>query len=464
MNTTRILLASSCAFLAACGDAAVTPASPLPPTALPGGGESALISSDALYAWNEIATDYIARDTQPGPAPVSPMMEAEVYAMVNGAMHDALNAMYPRYQRVVYAQRAPTTCTIPDVAVGTAAFTVLNGVAARFAQSNAPREYVQRRYSLAMSRFPHDSVRDVCATFGREVGNAMLASRWNDNTSFNSLAMYVSDGGPGMYRPTPPFNSDGNGKSGLADGQSWDAVTPFVLESSNQFRPEAPYGNADLALAVQSAAFVRDFNEVKRLGGAVSERTPEQTSIAYFWMENSPRTWNRVARTLALAHNLTTLDAARLFALVSLAEADVFVATFDAKYTFKFWRPITAIRLAGTTGNGATVGDPTWDVASSVVGVPTPPVPEYVSGHAAAGGAAAAVISAILPADNGFALSSTTLPDQVRVFDSVLIAAQENAESRVLIGYHFRRSTEAGLQLGLQVGRFVAENAVQLLK
>ncbi len=464
MNTSRILIASSCAFLAACGDVALTPASPPTTTAAPGASASALISSDALYAWNEIATDYIARDTQPGPAPVSPMMEAEVYAMVNGAMHDALNAMYPRYQRVVYVQRAPATCTTPDIAVGTAAFTVLDGIAVRFAQSTAPRDYVQRRYSDAMSRFPHDSVRDACTTFGREVGNSMLASRWNDHATFSSLARYVSAAGTGMYRPTPPFNADANATSGLADGQAWDAVTPFVLSASSQFRPEPPYGNPDLAEAVRSAAFVRDFNEVKRLGGAVSERTQEQTDIAYFWMENSPRTWNRVARTLALSHNLTTLDAAHLLALVSLAEADAYIATFDAKYAFKFWRPITAIRFAGTTGIVATVADPTWDVASSAIGVPTPPVPEYVSGHAAAGGAAAAVISAILPADNGFALTSTTLPDHVRVFDSVLSAAQENAESRVLIGYHFRRSTEAGLQLGAQVGRFVARNAVQLLK
>jgi len=134
-----------------------------------------------------------------------------------------------------------------------------------------------------------------------------------------------------MYRPTPPFTDDANARSGLADGQAWASVAPFALISANQFRPEAPYGVGTLAEALQSDGYVQDFNEAKQLGGAASERSSEQTEIAFFWMENVPRTWNRAARTLALSHNLPSLDAARMLALVSIAEADSYVAAFDAK-------------------------------------------------------------------------------------------------------------------------------------
>lgn len=90
-------------------------------------------------------------------------------------------------------------------------------------------------------------------------------------------------------------------------------------------------------------------------------------------------------------------------------------------------------------------------------------MPDYVSGHAAAGGAAATVIAAVLTDDGRFSLSSTTLTDHLRTFDSVLSAARENAESRVLIGYDFRRATEVGMQLGVDVGRFVIQRVLQPL-
>ncbi len=461
MNANRILTVGSLAILAACGDNAATE----PVITDGGGGTGLVISSDGLYTWNEIATDYIALDTQPGPAPVSPMMEAQVYAMVNGAMHDVLNAMYPRFERLAYMQPAPAACTSPNIAVATAALTVLRGISAQYEQPAAPLAYVQRRYDDAMERYPLDSVRAACTTFGHEVGSAMLANRAHDKASFQGLSAYTSSGEPGMYRPTPPFAGEGvNASIGLADGQAWASVAPWVLSSATQFRPDPPYGTTDVAQALASEAYSRDFDEVKRLGGVVSERTQDQTDIAFFWMESSPRTWNRIARILALNHNLPTLEAARLLALVSMAEADAYVAAFDAKYTFRFWRPITAIRLADITGNSATVADPTWDVASAAIGVPTPPVPDYVSGHAAAGGAAAAVITAVMNNDTGFELATKTLPDHVRTFASVSDAAAENAESRILIGYHFRSATEAGLRLGANVGGFIAEQALARLR
>ncbi len=148
---------------------------------------------------------------------------------------------------------------------------------------------------------------------------------------------------------------------------------------------------------------------------------------------------------------------ARLFALLNLAQADAYFAIWDAKYTYDFWRPVTAIRAADTDGNPDTAPDPAW---TSFLG--TPPFPSYVSGHSGHSAAAAAVLAAYFETDDvPFTLTTDSLPGVTRSYESFSAAAHEVSDSRVFAGIHWRFDVTAGEALGYEVGNYVATNWLQ---
>ena len=227
---------------------------------------------------------------------------------------------------------------------------------------------------------------------------------------------------------------------------------------------------SDEPYPLTSRAYTRDFNEVKALGGdgttTPSGRTADQTEEARFWVESSPLLWNRLARSLAEKRRLDAWQAARLFGLLDTALTDGYIGTFDQKYDQNFWRPITAIRAAGTDGNPLTSPDATWTPL-----ITTPPIPDHDSGHAVEGGAAAAVLRGFFGSDRAhFELCSFTLPPgetctdpspTMRSFTSFSQAAAENADSRVLVGFHFRHATTSGMTHRLKIGRYVVRNLLE---
>jgi hypothetical protein len=257
---------------------------------------------------------------------------------------------------------------------------------------------------------------------------------------------YPQGTAPGEYRFTPPFN--------FVFLPQWGTLPPFTLHNAAQFRPGAPY-------LTKSKRYTEDFNEVKSLGGdgitTPSARTADQTEIALFWYESSPLGWNRIARTVSAAAGLTLWENARLFALLNLALADGYIATMDTKVHYNYWRPITAIRAAATDGNPDTDADPTWTPL-----LPTPPIPDYDSGHSVEGGAAAQVLKRFFDTDTvSFSTCSTTLPagsncydpsPVTRSFTSFSQAADENGLSRILVGIHFRKAVTAGIEQGRKIG------------
>jgi hypothetical protein len=420
---------------------------------------------DAVLRWNEVATGMVARVNVPAPLP--PLPEAPFYAMAHGAVHDALNAIDRRYEPYAYTGTAPAGADA-GAAVAAAAHGVLVAVATGIANdpvfpNPSPLQFVEAAYVADLGAIADGPAKSAGVALGQAAAAAMLGARAGDGSAGLGLTPYQSTGAPGAYRPTPPFAFDPANLTGLSDAPGWGAVRPFVLPSASAFRAEAPYGFADPARAVLTPRYGRDFEEVARLGGASSSRTPEQTAIAFFWMENSPLGWNRVARTLGVARGLDGWELAHLFALLHLAEADAYLTSFDSKFHWRFWRPLTAIRFANEDGNEATTADPAWDVASARFGVPTPPVPDYPSAHATAGGAAEVVLESVFGGRTAFAMESSSLPGAARSFASVARAAEENAESRVLIGYHFRHATDVGLRQGRQVGRFVVTRALRPL-
>ena len=177
----------------------------------------------------------------------------------------------------------------------------------------------------------------------------------------------------------------------VAFGPRLGEAVPFVLNAGSQFRPGPPH-------AVTDRRYTADFNEIKRLGSdgvsAPSARTPDQTQIALFWIESSPLQWNRIARTASARTGLDAWEEARLFALLNLALTDGYIGTFETKYHYDYWRPVTAIRLAATDGNRDTSADPAWTPLRE-----TPPIPDYDSGHAVQGATAAAVLQRFFGTD-----------------------------------------------------------------
>ena len=223
----------------------------------------------------------------------------------------------------------------------------------------------------------------------------------------------------------------------------------WIIQSHSQFRPGGPP-------ALDSAQYAADFNEVKVMGSASSTtRTADQTQFSILWAGNTVGIWNRTALQVAAPRELSLLQEARLLAQLNLALADALICGWDAKYTYVFWRPITAIQLGDTDGNAATVADPTWTPL-----LPTPPFPDYPSTHAVSGGAAAAVLATWFGDDTSFWITSETLPGVTRSFSSFSQATDELNDARVFGGIHFRTAVNVGRALGRRVADYVLENAL----
>jgi VCPO second helical-bundle domain len=232
-------------------------------------------------------------------------------------------------------------------------------------------------------------------------------------------------------------------------------VTPFSLRDRSQFLPDPP---PDLT----SASYSRDFNEVKLLGQDTSPlRTADQTQLAHFWAEGSPVGWSRVGSIVSSRRNYDLHQTARLLALLNMAMADGFITGWYQKRHFAFWRPVTAIRKAGTDGNPDTSPDHTWLPLR-----PTPALPDYPSTHSLLGGAAAEILRRVTGADHfRFCMTSTTsVPANAeRCWESFTEAELENANSRVVVGFHFRFACDTGVEVGRKVGRFAIRHSLRPL-
>ena len=156
------------------------------------------------------------------------------------------------------------------------------------------------------------------------------------------------------------------------------------LTSASQFRPAAP-------IALKSAEWAANYNEIKELGGRSStKRSARQAEDARFWLAVDGRVFYPVVRTLAAEKELSLIDSARLFALAAVARADSLIAVFDAKYHYEFWRPVTAIRNGDIDDNPATERDAAWQPIDA-----TPMHPEYPCAHCIESASLAGVVETL---------------------------------------------------------------------
>jgi Vanadium chloroperoxidase N-terminal domain len=413
-------------------------------------------AANEVLTWNETALKAVAANGQ------GPVQVTRTLAMVQGAVHDALNAINRRYA-AYYFEGPGEAGASPDAAVAAAAHTVLVGVVPSFgtpAQKVAAHAMVEEAYMESLKRVSDAGAKAKGVAVGRAAGAAMLELRKDDGATRD--APYTPGTGPGKWRPHPnpdppnPPITNPDQVRGYAPSAApgWGNVTPFTLLSASQFWLPGPP-------ALTSEAYARDYNEVKRIGGQVSqERTPEQVEIARFWFQGAPA-WHGIARVVAQERGLDAWDSARALALMSLSMADGYIAGFKIRYVYDFWRPVTAIREGDTDGNDATVGDPTWNSQQN-----TPSVSDYPSTMSLNSGSAAAALAGALGTDQiPFKVTSgPPFPDITRSFTSFSQAAKEAADSRVYAGIHFRTACEDGLVLGRKIGERVVALYLQPVK
>ena len=405
-----------------------------------------LAHADEVTEGNALAIEVLALAGQ------NPVVMTRGLAMAHLAVHDALNAIDRRYEPYLYDARSEPGAS-PGAAVAAAMRDVLVAALAGFGtpeQQARGRERAERAYAAALTAIPDSRAKQDGIAVGQAAAAAMLALRKADGAT--AQVAYTPGTQPGQWRPHPnpvPANppiSDAVMAVGNAPAMlpQWGQMMPFTMRAPWQFRLRSPP-------TLTSTIYARDYNEVKALGGKQSAvRTASQVEIARFWYEGSLQGWNRIARVIAGARALDRWEHARLFGLLNAAMADGYVAGADTRYTYNFWRPVTAIRAGDSDGHEATAGDPTWETFMN-----TPPLPEYPSTHSVAGGAAAVVMSRFFGSDQlSFTMTSgPPFAGITRSFKSLSEAQEENGDSRVYSGIHFRSSTVAGILQGEQIGR-----------
>jgi hypothetical protein len=394
---------------------------------------STVPSGDVVVDWSRIVFE--AAMTDDG---YFSFMGTRHQAMMHIAMHDALNAIEPRFDQYAYFGRSRDAN--PVAAAAQAAHDVL--VAVYPAQQTA----LDAELATWLATVPNGSGKTKALTLGAKSAAAIVALRQNDGTDVDLVSpTYTPGTQPGDYQFVPPYDFT------LAEDLRY--ATPFGLKSPEQFRVPAPP-------ALASRTYARAYHEVKSVGAVGSTtRTADESSYANWWYELSEIGWARVARVTTTNEDLKLWRAARMLALVNMALYDSYVAGWDSKYHWDFWRPYTAIRTGHADGNPSTVKDVTWQSY-----LETPPVQDYPSTHSALGAGAAEVLKLCFGTDRvPFSMESlTALPaNPVRSFDTFTQAADENADSRVRAGIHFRFATEQGKALGRKVGSYIVQHHLQ---
>jgi hypothetical protein len=363
------------------------------------------------------------------------------FAMVQGAVYDAVNSIdrrHQRYLRVPWVKRSASK----DAAAATAAFRVL------VALFPAQAPTLQGHYDASLAAIPDGKVKTRGIAAGEAAAAAMLEEREGDGRLPAGTPYPFPQGTtPGAWRVSAPLTA--------VEPAWWVGnVKPFLVPSARLLRTDGPN-------RLTSQAYAREFNEVKRLGAVDSPyRTPDQTMAAIFWQAQPLQIYGNLMRGLSARYGLSGAQTARMFAMVTLAAADGAIGCWSDKYDRLFWRPIDAVRLADTDGNPRTEADPVWrplfdPSTPTTPALATPNFPEHPSGHGCVSSAAINALREFFGTDRiAFDLSSPRFPGQTRHFDRFSDVIDEIIEARIWGGIHFRTANVQGAELGEQVARW----------
>ena len=299
----------------------------------------------------------------------------------------------------------------------------------------AQQAAIEGDYQAALAAVPDGPAKTHGIGAGERAAAAIVAMCADDG--FTAPDTYRPHAAPGVYTPTV-----------LPAVPHWGKRRPWVMTRPDQFRPGPPP-------SLTSETWTRDYNEIKAIGARNSTvRTSEQTAIAKFWEATAPSVYWPVARSVAIVPARDVTENARLLAVAGMAMDDALIAVFDAKYTYNFWRPVTAIRN-GLDGNDSTTRDPGW-----LPFIDTPMHPEYPCAHCIVSASLGAVLAAEIGAGPSPKLISASPAAQgaVRTWLTVDDFVQEVAVARIYDGVHYRNSTVVGTEMGKKIGALAVQS------
>ena len=388
---------------------------------------------DVVLQWNRVLRETIRT---PGQHP-STIMPVRSYAMMHAAMFDAVNSIDGEYTPYLTEVQGKKNASV-QAAAAQAAHDVL--------ASLYPTRLAVFDMELANSLEgieQHHLQKGI--RLGQIVAERLLAARADDGWNATPPP-FVLPTTPGNWQPTPPTFP-------AATFTHYPAVTPFATSSSSQFAPNPPP-------AMTSAEYTADFNEVKELGSASSvTRTADQTLVARLWANvGTPTTflfvWNNVARDVALSRGATTVEKARLFALINISLHDALQTSFASKFQYNLWRPVTAIHRADEDGNPNTTPDAGWSSLLS-----NPPYPTYAGNNAAIGTSQSTMLALFFGRDDiSFQHTWEGAPGWTRSYPGFAAMADEEARSRMYGGIHFTFDNVAGQSIGRNVANYIFHN------
>lgn len=375
-------------------------------------------NADVVTDWNVVAIIASA-------VPPNSIVQSRTLAIAHSAVYDAVRAV--ERSGPAYAVDAQVRS---GASVEAAAAAAAHAALERLAPAAIPM--LDAALSATLAKIPDGQAKIDGVSLGKQVGEQTVALRVGDGA--DAKVAFNPKPGVGAYVPTPP-------QALPAILPQWGAVTPFVLRGNVALEWKGPP-------APGSAAFARDYDEVKSVGARQSStRSADQTAAAVFWTVQTAVPWHAAARAVSAAKGLSVSDNAKLFAMLSMATADSQIVAFAEKYRRPHWRPITAIRAGVSADGGNTLleRDAKWE---PLIG--TPPHPEYPSAHAAFSGAAEVVLRAWLGGDD--VEVSVTNPPLTRTYRRLSQISEEVENARVWGGIHFRSADRDGTEVGRTIG------------
>jgi hypothetical protein len=404
-----------------------TPAATLLPGVLAIALLATPVRADVITDWNATANALMTTES------VGNNPRLRNLAMMHVAMSDAINTVQNRYSRVV-ATIPPVLSASPEAAAAAAARQILTEL------YPAQKARIEETYAASLKVIPEGSAKSEGIALGMQVAAIVQAECAKDGT--DAADIYRPHTAPGVYVPTQP-----------PVFEQYARAKPWVLKSIDQFRPGPPP-------ALSSAEWARDYNEVKSLGGTKSvARTPEQTEAVKFWGNvNFGGAWQGAARELVTKKELGLAESARVFALLNMSLANAYMVNWDAKYTYHFWRPVTAIRNGDQDGNDATQRDAGWTSFN-----PNPMHPEYPSQATLNATISSAVLESVFGPVNAIAFTATDVRDAkwTRQFASLADMAEEQKNVRVWGGVHYTFAIRTSEDVGAKVAAYMIENTLK---
>ena len=430
---------------------------------------------DSIHRWNQIAIDASGLDHDPSSpafgAQLGPGRASRAMAIVHIAIFDSVNAILGGYQSYTGIQAVKPPVSL-DAAVAQAAHDTLKSLYP--AQAAA----FDAALTTDLGKIANKNERANGISLGQHAAAAILTMRTNDGAQVSEPHWgidYSASNAPGVWREDPVSQIT------TALGTHWGECTPFVLQSSSQFRAPPPP-------AMTSPEYTAAYNEAKSFGGdgvnTPTVRTSEQTFIGTFWAYDGtpslcapPRLYNQITVHIADQMHLGTAQLARLLALVNTSMADAGITIWESKYYYQLWRPISGIREADSDGNPNTVSDlsfmPLGAPASNLNGPNfTPPFPSYPSGHGGFGGALFQTMRRFYGTDNiAFTFASDEFngvtkdsagnvrPLMPRSFTTLSQAEEENGQSRIYLGIHWQFDKTQAIAQGRNVANYVFDHA-----